>query len=127
MMEPYLHVLNNHKYRVALTRLRMNSHFLEIERGRHTNPITLKQCRLCPRCKVVEDEQHFVTSCKIYINERKKMMSKIIEYDLTFQDMPLSSLYVKLMKSEDSVILNALGKFIYNAFALRTDFKLSND
>ena len=36
--EPYLHMLKNHKYRVAVAQLRTSSHTLAIERGRYSRP-----------------------------------------------------------------------------------------
>ena len=48
--ECYLNWVKNPKYRKALTKFRLSSHTLEIERGRHTNPTTpleQRQCRIC--------------------------------------------------------------------------------
>ena len=36
--EHYLHLIKEQRYRIALSRLRTNSHTLEIERGRHDRP-----------------------------------------------------------------------------------------
>ena len=105
------------------TRLRMNSHCFEIESGRHTNPITLREDRPCTKCNVIEDEQHFLLFCEIYTEERKKIMSKNLEFNYNFNNMPPPLLYVKLLKSDNPIALSALGKFVYNSFGMRIDFK----
>ena len=46
-LEPYLYLVKNPKYRIAISRFRASSHMLEIERGRHTRPITPLDGRLC--------------------------------------------------------------------------------
>ena len=46
-----------------ITKLRISSHHLEIERGRYTRPKTLRGNRLCNSCNIVEDEVHFLFFC----------------------------------------------------------------
>ena len=48
----YLSCVQSPQYRNALTKFRTSSHTLEIERGRHTNPITPVEQRLCNVCHV---------------------------------------------------------------------------
>ena len=77
-LEPYLHI-NNFKFRNALSRLRMSSHCLEIERGRHTNPKTNQELRKCNHCKqdVIEDEFHLMMQCTFYCESRKHLFELI--------------------------------------------------
>ena len=49
--EPYLDLVCNRNQRSYLTRLRVSSHNLAIERGRHTRPITPIDQRICNYCK----------------------------------------------------------------------------
>ena len=63
--EHHLELITYFRYRAAITKLRCNSHALEIERGRYQNPKVPRDLRLCLTCKVVEDENHFVTKCSI--------------------------------------------------------------
>jgi hypothetical protein len=58
-MEPYLSQVKINKFRNVITKIRTNSHPLEIERGRHCKPRLAIKDRLCDKCKVVEDELHF--------------------------------------------------------------------
>ena len=66
----YLNQLHNVKYRHILATLRLSSHKLNIEIGRH-NKIE-RQDRKCIRCNSnhIEDEFHFVLVCPDYINLR---------------------------------------------------------
>ena len=68
--EKYLHMANV-KQRHALTRLRLSSHPLHIETGRHNN--TAREERLCPLCKNgIEDEMHFLLQCTKYADLRNQ-------------------------------------------------------
>ena len=61
-LEEYLFYIPDTRWIKALSRLRISSHMLEIERGRHVKPqkIPLEQ-RTCQRCTLnsVDDEIHF--------------------------------------------------------------------
>ena len=64
-MNNYIHVLNiNYEDRKLLCKMSVSDHFLEIERGRYTR--IKKENRICKFCdlKEVEDEFHFIFSCK---------------------------------------------------------------
>ena len=54
--------------RVNLTRLRLSSHNLTIETGRHGSNIVPRPDRKCPCCRsdVIKDEFHFVIQCEAY-------------------------------------------------------------
>ena len=75
--ESYLKDVEISKHRVALTRFRLCSHSLEIERGRYQN--SNRQERLCQYCKAhgrdeVEDEGHFLISCPLYSELRERLL-----------------------------------------------------
>ena len=74
-LDPYLTLIKNYSYRNALSRLRVNSHLLEIERGRHTVPTTPIERRVCSFCSVVETEYHFATECLLYDVDRQILFS----------------------------------------------------
>ena len=48
--EPYLDMVRNRNQRTSLTRLRVSSHNLAIERGRQTRPVTPITQRICQYC-----------------------------------------------------------------------------
>ena len=77
--EEYLH-LTNHKYRNALTRLRISAHNLYIERGRYLRPPVSREDRVCIFCKVnlnthsVDSELHAINDCPLYKNARYDLL-----------------------------------------------------
>ena len=119
-MEPYLYQVKQSKYRIAISRLRASSHYvLEKERGMYTRVKTPITERLCPFCNVIEDEQHFLLTCKIYDQERNRMFSKISTKYENICEIESRSAFKFLLTSDDPLVLNALGKFIYTAFQKR--------
>ena len=78
-MEPYIYLVKNPKYGIAISKIRTSSHKLEIERGRYTRPITPIEKRICHLCNVVVDEFHFTLQCYIYTVERKYLFKKKIK------------------------------------------------
>ena len=64
-----------------LQKLRISSHKLKIELSRYNKPFKIEaNKRFCTFCKdeSIEDENHFMLSCKNYIKERKILFEKII-------------------------------------------------
>ena len=69
----YLEIVNIKKFRIALTKLRVSSHRLEIEMGRWARPERIEfDDRKCKLCNKLEDEFHFVLECPLYDDIRKK-------------------------------------------------------
>lgn len=65
-MSPYLLKIRNRKHRNALSRLRLSSHGLQIETGRHSGIAREnRKCILCDK-NDIEDEFHFVLICPCY-------------------------------------------------------------
>ena len=57
-LEPYLNNITNRKFKIALSKFRLSSHRLEIERSRYRNiPKTDRLCRFCSM-NTVENEYH---------------------------------------------------------------------
>jgi len=57
-LEPYLEIITNKRFRIALSRFRLSSHNLEIERGRYYNmDREIRICKLC-NLKAIENEYH---------------------------------------------------------------------
>ena len=55
-------------FRKIISRIRCSNHPLAIERGRHKNPKTPREERVCVLCGGgdVEDERHFLLECTVY-------------------------------------------------------------
>ena len=112
-MENYLDFIKEKKYRFALTRFRLSSHDLAIERGRYENIARID--RICVFCNsnFVESEYHFLLACPFYRELRQRFLKPYYGHWPTLQK------FDDLMcKSNKTVILN-LAKFIYFAFKSR--------
>ena len=60
-LEYYLTAIATVRYRIALTKIRVSCHRLDIETGRYQKPISLPiNQRLCTLCNQVEDEIHLI-------------------------------------------------------------------
>ena len=117
--ECYLDCINLPKYRIPVSKIRASSHDLEIERGRYTRPRLDPNQRLCSTCLEVEDEEHFVTSCRVNINERQTLFAKISSKDPTFMHLDNREKLIFLMSSKDRQILTWFGKFLHKSFITR--------
>ena len=105
-MEKYLKIELNRNYRVALSKLRISAHELEIERGRYLGK--KREERTCKFCNTIEDEVHFLDYCTQYKELRKELINNIdpIHKNLKIKD---------LITREE----NLIGKFINDAFIKR--------
>ena len=104
------------KYWSALTQLRLASHSLRIETGRHGQNCINRLERICqiyPQ-RDIEDEYHFVLVCTVYNQLRVKYIRRY------FRHNPSVFKFIQLMSSSDTTTINNLSYFIYNAFKLRT-------
>ena len=99
--EPYLYLVKNINYMVALSRFRSSSRTLEIERGRYSNPIIPLQERLCMVCLVLEDKRHLLFHCVLYDGECRQLLIKIeARYD-GFLSLDIHKMRSFLLSNED--------------------------
>ena len=122
--EPYLNMIKKSKYNIAFSRFRAGSHTLEIERGRYNNPRTPIEHRLCTICQEVEDEKHFLISCKLYQCERRNLFNKIgnlYPYFICFSELEK---FVFLMSNGDEQALAWTAKFIHDSMHQRALYHL---
>ena len=77
-LQSYLLKIHNSKRRQALSKLRLLSHGLLIETGRHIG--IERQNRKCAFCNTndIEDEYHFVLICPLYNDIRSNYILKIL-------------------------------------------------
>ena len=80
--EPYLRTITSYNIRSMLSKFRLSSHVLEIEKGRH-NKVLLAD-RICKACDLnqIEDEIHFFLYCPLYTKERS-MFFKLCDINKT--------------------------------------------
>ena len=109
----YLNQLHNVKYIHILAKLRLSSHKLNIEIGRH-NKID-RQDRKCIRCNSndIEDEFHFVLVCPDYINLRNAYIPKY------YSNRPSVLKFIELVQTNNISLLIKLSIYCIKAFALR--------
>ena len=73
-------LVKNMRHRRILAKFRVGNHNLQIEKGRHTKPLTPRELRSCECChsKNVEDECHFfLRQLKAWLFIRKRPPAKI--------------------------------------------------
>ena len=87
------HSMLSDYYRLIITRWRLSNHRLNIETGRYTKPITIREHRVCTLCNVLEDERHVVFDCSRYDHIRTKYQHLVVDNNIqsflnpTFVDM----------------------------------------
>ena len=119
IMEPYLYLVKEAKYRVAISRLRASSHPLENRAGkvyqaqntRNRTTMSMLQCHW--------RWTHFLLNCKIYDQDRDIMFSEISTKYENICEIESRNRFKFLLTNDDTLILNALGNFIYTAFQRR--------
>ena len=109
----YLSVIENTKYRNILAKLRLSSHKLNIETGRH-NKIA-RNDRKCTMCNIndIEDEFHFVLKCPVYADLRRQYIPR---YYYTHTSLMK---YILLMQSNNKILIRKLAMFCDKSFKLR--------
>ena len=121
VLECHLNSVKDWRYRVAITKLRTSSHVLEIERGRYQKPKVPRDLRLWRICNVVEDEEHFVTSCNINHGERSLLYSIMTNKIPCFGTLSDNEYFLFLITSNDPQILTWFGKFLRRSFIIRNE------
>ena len=112
-LSSYLLVIHKRKLRNAIAKLRLSSHRLSIEVGRHRNiPRWERKCTLCNR-NDLEDEYHFTLICPSYTDLRQQYIQRY------FYVNPSVLKYITLMNSTKAKVLRNLAIYITKAFKLR--------
>ena len=99
-----------------MNNFRSGNRHLHIETGRHSLPKIPANLRLCYFCQTneVENELHFLFSCKRYDNLRSKLFNEITEkYTTLFKDLDTNSKIMFLFNSIDPVICRSMAACIY--------------
>ena len=129
--------------RKMFTKLRISSHSLAIEKGRHKKVPnstsikcnfcaqtkdnctcnTFKYHRLCINCDVVEDEKHFLCHCPIYTDIRKDFYNRVNNiFDLNSSDSDQSFIYFMNYAYGDSELALIVCDFVNACFDLRKHY-----
>ena len=119
VLEKYLSLLQNKSFVANITKMRISSHCLEIEKGRHNNvPATHRCCHTCT--SVVEDELHFLLTCPTYTEERQTLMTAINNNTRITLPKTTSDIFTFLMSCPDAISPH-IGKYICNALVKRNN------
>ena len=103
--------------RSLFAQLRVGILPLEIETGRYRG-IVIEE-RLCQFYKsLVEDEVHFLCICPLYVAERFKLNTSIIERNELFEPMEINTKFQNLMQLNSKDVLH----FVDRAWNIRKEF-----
>ena len=100
--ENYLGVSVDRKIISQYSKLRLSSHWLNIEVGRYTRtPVYL---RLCNKCfsSGIEDEFHLMCVCPKYSDIRNNHFKAISKFVVNFDTLSLEENYLMLLSSQQS-------------------------
>jgi hypothetical protein len=112
----YLDIIGKRSIRNKIAKLRLSSHNLMIESGRHRRiERSNRKCELC-NLNDIEDEYHFVIICPYF----KRIRDNYI--DTRYLERPNVFKFTDLLNSSDKQILFNLGLFCKNAFQERNTF-----
>ena len=122
-LEKYTSAIPNQKHKIALCRLRVSSHNLMIEKGRHYRPKLEREERKCPNCmNVVEDECHFIINCPLYNDNRSELIQEISKTCLNYDQMNDMQKFIFIMTNENTDIIKQLAKYVYTSMKKRNEF-----
>ena len=117
-LEKHLVFNINFRHKKAISRFRMSNHTLMIEKGRHKK--IERNERKCYFCKdKIEDELHFLIDCPLYTPSRTILEMACNEVCIRYKDYSEEQKFIFLMTNEHEKIIKALGKYIFESFALR--------
>ncbi len=111
--ESYL-IIENPKYRIAISKLRMSAHSLAIETGRHK--AQTPSDRMCTTCNVPETEMHHVMHCSNFEALRKELFD-VCRKEIRYFDQLKSDdrRFCKIMELKTLPLANALGRYLVEA------------
>ena len=109
----YLTVLDNFKHRQAISKMRLSSHKLNIEKGRYTGvPRNDRKCELCNK-NDIEDEYHFMIVCDVYNDLRREYIPSY------YINRPSVYKFTLLLNVKNKKLLHKIALYIIKATKLR--------
>ena len=110
------------QHRASVTRLRISSHNLYIERGRYVNPPIPRELRWCVYCylqnnkKVVENELHALLECPLYQCIKEHVFGIQLNYPLEIENM------FKCPDALDTSHIKLVGKLVHGILETNHNF-----
>ena len=98
-----------------------SSHNLNIEKGRHTKPITPLHNRTCLFCQSsdIDDEFHFLMSCSFHSENRKYLFGFIKSVTSGFDNMNNQDRFISIMSTLSYDGLKATARYVFDCFKHR--------
>ena len=119
-MEAYLTDIIDFKIRKVISRFRLSSHSLPIEKGRHCKPVIPAESRFCNRCidQVVGDEYHFLLVCPSLQDLRETLLNNIRENvpELYYAERNVAANFNNILMCKDVTVMFSIGKFLQKSF-----------
>ena len=117
--EPYTKIKDK-SLRRCLAKFRCSDHRLRIEVGRREKILVEeRKCLMCNE-NVIEDEQHFLTTCPKYGTLRTQLYEKIGHSVPNFNSLSAEQKFIYMMSSESSHTVQWVACFIKSAFETRS-------
>ena len=117
--EKYLELQGNFTLQRNITKIRISAHRLEIEAPRYSSKKTNMtrveaNKRLCRNCdfKEVEDEEHAITSCPKYKNDREMMFNFLAETFPHFTNLNNHEKFLFIIRCHDYEVTDSLSKML---------------
>ena len=145
--EPYLDLVRNRNQRCFLSRLRVSSHKLNIELGRHTRPITPSDQRYCKYCwsvpqphhtplatappqtpsartayPAIDDEFHFLIRCPVFSSDRNCVFTRLSQITPNFPNLSDADKFKTLLCPTTAFSTKLVHRFIKQMFATRDKY-----
>ena len=131
--EPYLDLTKNRNQRCHLSRIRVSSHSLRVERGRYTcppTPLDQRTCQYCTgvegaarsECAPIDDEYHFIMNCEMFAQKRSELfitMSKLIK---DFGNMSPTDKFKTLLCPVSARAVKLINRYVKQMFEAREDY-----
>ena len=97
-----------------------SNHQLEIETGRYKKKvIDQRLCKICNENGCVEDEFHFLMTCKAYQTERNEFFTKLNAFIVPFESYTSQEQFLFLMSTNDTEVIMLLMHFIEICLQIR--------
>ena len=142
--EPYVDLVRNRNQKCFLSRLRVSSHNLRIERGRHTRPVTPVEQRTCQFCcpgpptphpstpspstprppplPSVDDEYHFLVQCPVFAADRNCLYKRLELVNPKFAALTLDEKFRTLLCPVTAAATKLVHRFIKTMFEKREKY-----
>ena len=144
--EPYIDIIRNRNQRCFLTRLRVGSHNLRVELGRHTKPVTPFHQRTCQYCcagtpspapshqtsagssplsarqSPPDTEYHFLMECPMFATERTNFFNQFKLHYNQFSSLNHEDKFKVLLCPVDANTTKLIPRFSKHMFTNREKY-----